>query len=248
MTAPAVPVPAPPAIPPTPPVDALTTRLIAQHGTVEHALRALVTASITTEQQIATVTRERDDLRAKLPEGAVVLTKEAAANWQKLQDLKLTPDQIADAVKKLPEVEGRLTRHDREKEYRAVATAAGVDPDAFVEHAFRVNLATELRDITVTENGKQLVKKVPFVKVATDEKAQPAPFTGYMANLQPFEQRALKATTAAPVGVPAHSQHSTATVSSTGDKTADFIAERNQRAAGRPNPFAPPRQPAGAAS
>ncbi len=226
--------PAPPAIPPERKLDDLTTQLLAQHGTVKNALRHLIAQSTAHDAELAA-------LRAKLPpEGAVVLTKDAAANWQKLQDLKLSPEQISQAVKERDDLKGSVARGEAEKAARSAAKVAGLDEDAFVAHALGAKLQTEIRDQTVTEHGKSVTKKVAFVRPEGDDKAPYKPISEYTGALPAYEQRALQATAPAPTSGPAFiEQRPTAPTGGGSDYTSDFLAKRNARAAARPNPFLP---------
>ena len=82
---------APPAVPPERKVDDFTTRMVAQHGTLENALRATAMRLFTAEDSVASLTGQVDQYKAKLPEGSLVLTKDAATTWGKLQDLQANP-------------------------------------------------------------------------------------------------------------------------------------------------------------
>ena len=203
----APPAAAPPAVPPVSAerkADDFTTRMIAQHGTVENALRATAMRLFTAEDSAAGLTSQVDQYKAKLPEGAIVLTKEAAAGWAKLQDLKLTPDQIIERVSKYPTLESSIAERDAEQLHRKAAPLAGLDPDAFADHAKTKKLHVELKPVTVVENGKSVTKEVPHVRPAADDKAPLVAASEYVGKLPAHEQRSLKPGPAAttPVGTP----------------------------------------------
>lgn len=241
--------PAKPAVPPERKVDDFTTRMIAQHGTIESALRATAMRLFTAEDSVSGLTAAVDQYKAKLPDGSIVLTKEAAAGWTKLQDLKLTPDQIIERVQKYPTLESSIAERDAEQLYRQAAPLAGLDPDAFADHAKTKKLHVELRDATVKENGKDVTKKLPHVRPAADDKAPLVLATEYVGTLAAHEQRALKPggpTTTTTTATPYPESRPTPAGGASGDAVKDFIARRNQTAESRPNPFAPPRQPAAA--
>lgn len=221
--APAAPAaPAQPAVPPARQLDDLTTRLIAQHGSVENALRQLVTQSITTDTTIADLRREVADFKAKLPDGSIVLPKTEAENYAKVVALKLTPDEIVTGLKERDALKGETSKHALEKLARESAATAGLDPDAFAAHAQTQGLHIELKDVTVVEKGKSVVKKVPHVRPAADDKAALVPLSDYTTTLPAYDQRALKATAPAPTptGVPFVEQRPTPTGSPSPDAQA----------------------------
>lgn len=244
MTAPAVTQPALPAVPPASPerrADDFTTRMIAEHGSIENALRATATRMFAAQDSLATVTGERDTLSRRLPEGSVVLPKAEAESFAKLQALG-TPAEIEAKVKKAGELEGTVAATALEKLAKDAAAAAQFDPDAFAAHAAAKGLYIELKDTPVIEAGKTVTKKVPHVRPAANAAAPLVPLTDYAGTLPAFEQRALKATApVAPVGPEYPAQRPTQDSPSTGDKVGDFLAKRNAAARSKPNPLFPAR-------
>ncbi|HEV8178555.1 MAG TPA: hypothetical protein VGP44_12830, partial [Gemmatimonadales bacterium] len=202
---PDAPAQAPPAIAPVTPerrADDFTARMIAEHGTIEHALRATAGRMFAAQDSLATVTGERDTLRAKLPEGAVVLPKAEAETFATLKALG-TPAEITAKVKRADELETTVATTSAKEQARAVATAGQLDPEAFVDYALRVKLPMELRDVQTTEHGKTVTKKMPFVRNPADEKAAFVPVSDYVGSLPAHEQRALQASApATPTGQP----------------------------------------------
>lgn len=236
--------PAPPAIPPVTTeqkVNALTAQLLATHGTVENALRSLVLQSATTEQTIATLTAERDDLRAKLPKaGDVVIPKAEAVEYAKVAALNLKPDELVAKVKQADELQRKDSTRTLTDQARDAASAAGLDPEAFAALAQAKGLHIEMKDLQVLEKGKTVTKKVPHVRPAADDKAALVPVADYTKTLPAFEQRALQATVAptTPVGSPwIPGQVPTPGSPVNSNATENYLNKR----------FAP-RQPAGAAA
>lgn len=246
--------PARPAVPPANPqqrASSLADRLIARHGTAEAALSFLATQNITLEDTIDGLRRENGDLKGRVPgEGAMVLDKAAAANWTKLQDLKLTPDQLVAAVGERDTLKTERAAADRRKAYRDAAPAAGLDPDAFEAIGMREELTVEMRGVDVTEHGKTVKRQMPFIKTKGD-KATFQSASDYLASLPAHDQRALKPSGAPvpPTGAVTYVRQSPAP---SNDKVADpvtaFAQRRNQTDAAKPHPLLPQARPAAAAT
>lgn len=233
--------------PATPPVrtDDLITRLIAQHGSAENAMRHLVTASVATEQELTTLRAQVHDYRTRLPEGSVILPKAEAENMAKLKALG-TVDEIVAGMKERDTLKGTVTTATLTEQYRAAAAAAQVDADALADYGLRVKLPIEMRDATVKVGSKTTTTKVPFTRNPADEKAAWVPVADYIGTLPAFEQRALRLTATSPAtgasatSQPYPQQGPTPTgKAATGDAVADFIAERDRRNANVRSPLFP---------
>lgn len=232
------PAPAAPAVPPIS-VPALTAQLIAQHGSVDNALRHLVLESVTTADTVRAHERTIADLRAKVPaDGAVVLPKAEAESLVKLKALG-TVDEIVAGMKERGELKAAAEKALADQAHRSTAKAAGLDEDAFAAHALRESLETEMRDAQVVEAGKTVTKKVPFVRKAGDPKAPFVAASEYVTKLPAHEQRALKPTVTptapAPTPWPSGQQP---TPDAPVNPVDAYIARRNAPR--------PPRQPAAA--
>jgi hypothetical protein len=229
VTAPVVTQPAPPAVPPASPerrADDFTTRMIAEHGTVENALRAVSMRYFAASDAQATAERAAAELRAKLPDGSLVLPKAEAESFAKLQALG-TPAEIEAKVKKAGELEAAVATTTAKEQARAAALAGQVDPDAFVDYALRTKLPIELRDMAVVENGKTVTRKVPYVRNPADDKAAFVPLTDYMGTLPAHEQRALKPSGPALVtGVEYPAQRPTSPTGTTVHPADEYLSRR----------------------
>lgn len=237
-------------------VNTAVESAIRRHGSAENALAVVMGQNLTYETQAETDQTTIRDLRTKVPdpEKMVVLPKERAELLNKYETLKLTPEQVTAAVAERDTLKGTVSTHSIEKLSREGAPAIGFDPDATADLVASKGLHLELREVEVEveKNGKKekVKQRHPFVRPAADDKAQLVPLTEYAKTLPAFEQRALKAAPTTPqtsTGIPYVEQRPAATTGS-GDAVGEFLTTRNQRAQNRPTPFAPPRQPAAAAS
>jgi hypothetical protein len=245
------PAPAPPAVSPARTeqrASDLTTRMIAEYGSTDAALRAMSLRALAAEDEREAARRERD--AGKLPDGAKVITKEEVAALAKLQ-VYGTPDEIEKKLKRGAELETEMATTKVKASAREAATAAGLDPEAFEQYALDKKLPIEMRDTVVTTNGKRATVKLPYVRKPEDDKAPWTLATEYVATLPAFEQRALKATpgstsaSAAPAATsPAATtayppQARTPPTAGDGDAVDAFIKQRDARNAARHNPLFP---------
>lgn len=238
-----------PAIPPERKVDDFTARMISQHGSVENALRAIAQQKFTADDTVASLTGQLDQLKARLPDGAVVLPKAEAENYAKVIALKLTPDEIVARVGKAAELETSVARAELEKIARSGAPQFGLDPDGLADYVVSKGMSAEMRDATVTEGGKSVTKKVLHVRSATKPNDTWKPAGEYVGALQPFEQRALKASgtpNLLAAGVPHPAQVVDVVPGEPVDRVGAELKKMNDRAASRPNALFPNRKPAAA--
>ncbi len=237
---------APPAVPPPNPerrADDFTTRMIAQHGTVEHALRAVALRLFTAEDAAAGLTAQVDQYKARLPEGAVVLLKAEAEKVATLKALG-TVEAIVAGMKERDTLRSTVTAAEQDTAFRALATAAQVDPEAFVALARAKGWVGELRDGPVVEHGKTVTKKIPHVRPASDEKAPFQPVGEVVKALAPHEQRALAlaptgAHSPGPTPHPAERPTPTTGTPSGDDEAGHFMAQAQAARDARPNPMIP---------
>lgn len=241
------PAPATPAAPSK--VTGIVDRYIARYGNAESALRALAEENFALQATTDGHASALAEMRKQIPAaGSVVLTGDDAKTYQAFKALNLAPDKLTAALTERDALKGTVASAERAVHARAAAVAAGLDPDAFIDHVGLKGLVIEMRDVSVTEKGKAVTKKLPFVRPGSDEKALFVAASEYVAKLPAHEQRALAATAAAPTGTPAHAQQPTPSGGTPpGDPVTDYLTKRNALAAARPNPLAP-RQPAAAAA
>lgn len=194
--------PAPPAVPPVTPerrADDFTTRMIAQHGTLDNAMRATATRMFEAEDRVAAVSAERDAFKAKVPgEGDLVIPKAEAKEFKKVVDLGMTPDDIVAAVKERDALKGKDSARTLADQGREAGTAHGFDPEATAAMVQAKGLHVEAKDVQTVEKGKTVTKKIYHVRPSADANAPLVPLTDFAAKLPAFEQRALKPTAAAP--------------------------------------------------
>lgn len=226
---------APPAIPPVTSerrADDFTARMIAEHGTVENALRAVATRMFAVQDSLATVTSERDTARGQLPKaGDLMLPKAEAAEYAKVVALNLKPDEIVAKVKQADDLQRKDSTRTLADTAKEAGKDHGYDQDGLAAMATAKGLHLEPKDVLVSENGKAITKKVWHVRPASDAAAQLVPVTDYVAKLPAFEQRALAATPVAPVtpvGSPwVPGQVPTPAGGNPNDFTGAYIARRN---------------------
>lgn len=238
--------PAPPA---TKPRVSPADRYISRYGTADAAVTVLIQDLDAAERTAAAHAQALEDMKKQLP-GAdkVLLPKTDADELASYRALNLAPDKLTAALTERDTLKTSVARADSEKQYRAVAKAAGLDEDAFVAYALRETLPTELRDVAVTEHGKTVTKKLAYVRDPKDDKAPFVALSEYLPKLPAHEQRALQAAPQTPAGVLYPEQQPTPAKTGPVDRVAEAIAKQHERAANRPNPLFPARKPAGAAS
>lgn len=211
---------------------------MARFGTPEAAVSAALQDLDAVQRTLDTTKNLLDETKLKVPgAGKVVLEQKDADELTAFRALKLDAKDITKAIAERDTLKGTVAAADLAVHARAGAGAAGLDPDGWSDHVARVGLVQEMRDVTTTEKGKSVTKKMPFVRPANDDKAVFAPASEYVAKLPAHEQRALAATAAptAPTLVLAHAQQPTPTASQQTDPTSAYIARRN---APKPQPAA----------
>ncbi len=226
-------------------------RFIARHTSPEEAVRRLLmnnygqrekirTNGLSESTEIENLQQEIDDLSAKLPKDGQVAVSKEDAEALTLYKAFGTPAEVKVKVDKSGELETKLTDKDREEVVRAAAKAAGYSETVLLDQVRSRGLTMEMRDQTV--DGKTV--KVPFVKGSAKDAAFEPLATLVDRDLKEYLP-ALKAsgdttpTTETLTGVPFPAQSSDGTAVK-GDAADQFLAKRNERAAARPNPLAPP--------
>lgn len=172
--------------------SALIDRMVLKHGSDDAAMNALAQKNIRQSETIATLTAERDALKAKVPaHDAVVLTGDDAKHWPTLKALNLPADKIAERVKKADELEGTVTAQQHRERIKTVADAAGMNDMTLAPLLDTYKLDVELRPITVQKSdGSTETKQVAHVRNAGDDKAAWEPLTDFVKKdgspLKPF--------------------------------------------------------------
>lgn len=120
------------------------------------------------------------------PKEGKLLTKDEAATYQAFVELKLKPED----VKKMSEDYGKLKliqdERDAEEKYADAADALGFENvPALTRWMTREKLVLEFKDQRVEEeqeNGtvKKVLRRMPYVRPAADEKAAPEPLEDYI--------------------------------------------------------------------
>jgi hypothetical protein len=244
-TATAITQPAPPAVPPAARANDLVTRMVAEHGSIDNAVRVLALRAITAEDTAATLSGQVAAL--KLPEGARVLTKAEADAWTPVLTLK--PEEVVAGLKERDTLKAKDEQRTLGEQARMAAPLAALDPEAFEAYVRDKKLPIEMRDTQVNERGKTITKKMPFTRTPNDDKAAWQPLDQYVGTLPAFEQRALKATTAAGTA-PATPAPASATATwpasrasappaPAGAPVDEFITRRDADNAKRRNPLFP---------
>lgn len=125
-------------------------------------------------ERIDALEKENEALKAKAPDGAVVLTGDDAAAHKAITESGMTLKQVQDGLKERDDLKAEKQRRDREDVVRSVAKAEGLDPDntvkAFANLAGADTLSFETGE--VKPEGK--TEKVPagFVVKADGTKSR----------------------------------------------------------------------------
>lgn len=119
--------------------------------------------------------RERDEKLKALPaEGAKVLTKEEAEEWEAFQALKLKPKQVEETVAERDTLKAKVEeREKRDALSKAVATEGWADESIPVLHKLLGSVPLELKteDVEVTKDGKKTKESKPVGYVTVEGKA-----------------------------------------------------------------------------
>jgi hypothetical protein len=210
---------------------------IARYGTAEAAVAVLLQDLDASQRTAEAHSRALEEAKKQIP-GAekVVLEKKDADELAAYRALNLAPEKVTAVLTERDTLKGEVAKAALERLAKDAAAAAKLDPDAFAAHAATKGLYIELRDGTVTENGKPVQKKIPHVRPAADDKAPLVALSEYTGKLPAYEQRALAAAPSAPAGVPYLAQEPSSH-GTPGSPAEAYLSKR----------FAP-RQPAAAAA
>jgi hypothetical protein len=198
---------------------------------------------------------ERDirDLRRRVPkEGDIVLTGENAKAAQEIGKLNIPLTDAVKILKEYPTVKAKADEADRASLLHEAAKAVGWNPDALVDisRSIEKKFDVEMKDVTVTENGTSLTKKLPHARPrGADDKVQWKLLVDYASE---HFKSLLPALTAQGGAAGSGSTGSTRTDgivfpeqtgggggSGGGDIVGQFVTKRNESAKKAPNPFFP---------
>lgn len=230
------------------PVSEVVASLIRRHGGAETALGVLAGENRDYRR------RHRDDqariqeLQGKMGDGAVVLSKDEAAQWEAYKALG-KPDEIKPKLEKVPELERKVTERERKDLLTEAGKAVNWNPDAFNELVTAKGLHVEMRDVKVKDaKGEEVTVKQPHVRLAANESDPLVPAPTWVEQNAKVWEPSLKAGAATgqqPAGgstglpVPGVQARSTNGTSPTGtDPVAAAMAANAARAAA-PNPLRP---------
>jgi hypothetical protein len=208
--------------------DAGLTALKARYsGDLERAVSTLYDENFSLREKNRKLKDTSD--AAKLPEGAMVLSKEQAAAWAAYQKLG-APEEVV-AKSELDKVSSELNRASTERLSMEAASLHGWEPRVLTDLVRDKALHLEAKDETV--DGK--AKKVFYTRPLNDDTAALVPLEKYANDsLAPYLP-ALKVKR----GVAWPEQESANGGDAPSSVVDKFITDRNKRAAERPTPFAP---------
>lgn len=168
---------------------------------------------------------------AKLPDGAVVLTKEQAEHWEAYQKLG-APDAL---VKKeeLEQANARIAQLDARARHDTAAKVLGWKSSVLHDLAEAKGLHIEVKD---EKEGDKVVPRV-YTRPKADEKAPLVLLEKHVTDALADYLPALKERPAGPV-IPPMSPAGGGATNGEGGIVDDFLAKRNKAAAEAPNPFA----------
>lgn len=177
---------------------------------------------------------ERDALKSKqVAEGAVVLTKEQAAEWEAFQALGQKPDAVKQALEAKTAAEQKLAGLERDKTIREAAEGLGWKPAAVAKLPSLKEQSITFKD--VTEDGKT-VRRAYVGDVALAEFVQQND-PEFLPSLTAESGGAAQQQQGQGVRFPA--QHSQQSGNGGGDMAARFIAEQEKRRQAQVNPLMP---------
>ncbi len=135
---------------------------------------------------------DKKDLQAQIealkttgaaPAGGKVLTKEQAADYDAFVALNVKPADLKVVVDEHGKFKVKVQETEDAEKFAAAAKALGFgNVKALTRWLQKEKLVVEFKDTRVDdeETGKKVVKKMPYVRPAADEKAQPEPLEEYM--------------------------------------------------------------------
>lgn len=208
----------------------------------------LSAALMTVVQENFRYREERRDLKAelakvKIPDGHKVLTADEVKELDAYRALG-KPDEVKVKLDKSVELEQKVSASDRAVVLNEAASLAGFKPT--VLHGLAKDLAVSIKDVTVTEDGKPVAKKVAYVKdgdspeipltdFATQKWADYLPALEVKAENNQNNQNNSRTFVRQPNPEDKNSQK---------DIVDDKIAEFEKRRAEKRNPLMPPAQAA----
>lgn len=224
------------------PTQAAVAACIARYRGAENAVAELMaqTYRLRRGKRIIEGKATPDEIRAVLPEGFSLLSKDEAAEFAAFRALgKL--DEVKSKVENEAKLKNQLSEQAREAIHRDAAEATGFAPAVLTKIAKSEGLHIEVRDETV--DGK-VVKKA-FARKADKANDPLMPLTEYAEKHLAEFLPALKATgnnqqQTSGVRMPAQQQSKPGQQQQgPTDKASAFIAKRNERASKVVNPLMP---------
>lgn len=159
---------------PTVDLNAIVSSLVARVGGDERqALRQVVDENHTLRVQRRKLRSDLAELKQKpqLKDGEIVLTADQAKQWKAYGELKLTPEQVQQAMQKVTELETAETTRTYELALDEGAKGMGFDPKRTRDFLKARELRAEKREVEVEKDGKKQKQVVLVVRPAKDDKA-----------------------------------------------------------------------------
>jgi hypothetical protein len=127
-------------------------------------------------EQIRKLTEQVQSLAGKVPQdGAVVLSGDAAQQYQALAALNLTADAVKAALAERDQYKQAALEHAAQEVIAKAAHAHGLDAKKLAKALKGFGLAVKVEDVTVERDGEKKLEPRAVVRAAADEQAQWAP-------------------------------------------------------------------------
>jgi hypothetical protein len=154
-------------------IQGIADRLITRFGTAERALEALAGENFDYREQLRIRDNRVGELeRNQVPQGAVILTGDDKAAWEKVKALNLSGDKVVERVKRADELETSYLADKRKSLVGELASASKYNADVLGPLLETNQLDGEIRSVTVRDTaGKETSEKVAYVRKRGDANA-----------------------------------------------------------------------------
>lgn len=162
-------------------------------GEVEKTIKKNVrlTAKVREQQAILDKIGTKFDLTTGAPKEGVLLTKEEEPVWKAFLELKLKPEDIKKMTEEHTKLKAKDDERQQEEQFADASEALGYkNVPALTRWLLREKLVLEFKDQRVEEEQedgtkKKVLKRMPYVRAAGDDKAAPVPLEDYIEEQVP---------------------------------------------------------------
>lgn len=159
----------------------IVERLLHRYGNAERALEHLAGDNFDLRDERRTLAERLATIERQLPpNGAVVLVGDDVKAWEGYKALNLAPDKVKERLTNEERLVAETTRAQVGTLAQQAAQSYGWNADALGELIADKAITLEMRDATVSVNGKQEVRKMPFARKTSDTTAPLVPLSEYV--------------------------------------------------------------------